>query len=40
MGGADLKAGRFAVVQELSFQTAKLSYLGCAQQKGVLFADC
>ena len=40
MGSAVLQGGRFAVVQKLSFQTAKRSDMGCAQLKGGLFADC
>ena len=39
-GSAVLQRRRFADVQELRFQPAKLSDVGCAELKGGLFADC
>ena len=40
MRSAALLGGRFAVVQEFSFQNAKRSDMGCGGLQGRLLADC
>ena len=40
MGSAVLLGGRFVDVQDLRFQTAKRSVIGCAELQGGIFTDC